>query len=45
MIWHILLQYIYYGACHSVELAYIFDNLKEGALIGDKNINYKLVEI
>ena len=35
----------HYGACHSVELAYIFNNLKIRTLIGDKNINYKLSEI
>ena len=34
-----------FGACHAVELAYIFNNLKEGHFIGDKNINYKLAEI
>ena len=35
----------FYGACHSVELPYIFNNLKAGNLIGDKHINYKLAEI
>ena len=34
-----------FGACHAVELAYIFNNLKESHFIGDKNINYKLAEI
>ena len=34
-----------FGACHAVELAYIFNNLHEDHFIGDKNINYKLAEI
>ena len=34
-----------YGACHAVELAYIFNNFTESSFIGDKNINYKLAEI
>ena len=34
-----------FGACHAVELAYIFNNLQETHYIGDKNINYKLGEI
>ena len=35
----------YFGACHAVELAYIFNNLNEGQYIGDKNNNYKLAEV
>ena len=35
----------FYGACHSVELPYMFNNLKAGNLSGDKHINYKLAEI
>ena len=34
-----------YGACHAVELAYVFNNLEEAHFIGTKNINYKLAEI
>ena len=34
-----------FGACHAVELAYIFNNLKESHFIGDIKINYKLAEI
>ena len=34
-----------YGACHAIELAYIFDNLKEDHFIGSENINYKLAKI
>ena len=34
-----------FGACHAVELSYIFNNLQETHYIGDKNINYKLAEI
>jgi len=34
-----------FGACHAVELAYIFNNLQETHYIGDKNINYKLAKI
>ena len=34
-----------YGACHAVELAYIFNNFTESSFIGNKNINYKLAEI
>ena len=35
----------YFGACHAVELAYIFNNLHVDIFIGDKNINYKLAEV
>ena len=34
-----------FGACHAVELSYIFNNLNEAHFIGNKNINYKLAEI
>ena len=34
-----------FGACHAIELSYIFNNLQETHYIGDKNINYKLAEI
>ena len=34
-----------FGACHAVELAYIFNNLHVNHFIGDKNINYKLAQI
>ena len=32
------------GACHAVELSYIFNNLNYDGIIGNKNINYKLAE-
>ena len=35
----------YFGACHAVELSYVFNNLHVDVFIGDKNINYKLAEI
>ena len=31
-----------FEACHAIELAYVFNNLKEGHYIGNKNINYDL---
>ena len=31
-----------FGACHAVELSYVFNNLHETHYMGDKNINYKL---
>jgi para-nitrobenzyl esterase len=34
-----------FGACHAVELSYIFNNLQETHYIGDKNINYELAKI
>ena len=34
-----------FGACHAVELSYIFNNLQETHYMGNKNINYKLAEI
>ena len=34
-----------FGACHAVELSYIFNNLHETHYTGDKNINYKLAAI
>ena len=34
-----------FGACHAVELSYVFNNLHETHYMGDKNINYKLGEI
>ena len=34
-----------FNACHAVEIAYIFNNLKVPHFIGDKNINYNLSEI
>ena len=34
-----------FGACHAVELSYVFNNLQETHYIGNKNINYKLAEI
>jgi len=33
------------GACHAVELSYIFNTLNYALIIGDKNINYKLAEV
>ena len=34
-----------FGACHAIELAYIFNNLQETHYIGNKNINYELAKI
>ena len=34
-----------FGACHAVELSYVFNNLHETHYMGDKNINYKLGQI
>ena len=31
-----------FGACHAIELAYVFNNLNETHYIGNKNINYDL---
>ena len=31
-----------FGACHAVEVSYVFNNLHETHYMGDKNINYKL---
>ena len=35
----------YFGACHAIELAYVFNNLHIDEFIGTKNINYKLAEV
>ena len=35
----------HYGACHSIELSYVFNNLHIDEFIGKKNINYKLAEV
>ena len=35
----------HYGACHAIELSYVFNNLHIDELIGNKNINYKLAEV
>ena len=34
-----------FGACHAVELSYVFNNLHCTEIIGEKNINYKLAEV
>ena len=34
-----------FGACHAIELAYVFNNLTETHYIGNENINYDLSKI